>query len=68
MHLWWTAALAPREVDAPGSLAGGGEPQEFLIEIELLRIEGNNAVVRLWAPEQVRIVSAKKDPHCQAAS
>jgi hypothetical protein len=33
--------------------------------MELLRIEGDTVVLRLWAPDQVRIVSAKKDPHCQ---
>jgi len=65
MHLWWTGTIAPREPDAPVTLDGAaGQPQEFVIELELLRIEGTTAVVRLWAPEQVKIISAQKDPHC----
>lgn len=68
MHLRWTGhfAAGKREPpDGPGHAAG--EPEEFLVEIELLKIVGDSAVVRLWAPEEVMILSAKKDPQCQAA-
>ena len=66
MHLWSTGAFRPGEPNGPVDLQGKhGRQNDLLVEIELLRIEGNNAVVRLWAPDHVRIVSAKKDPRCQ---
>ena len=69
MHCWFEGVAVRKDLNAPGDLGGKcGEPEKFLIEIQLLRIEGNNAVVRLWAPEQVKIVSAEKDPHCQGDS
>jgi hypothetical protein len=68
MHLYWTGGLLPRE---PGAATGpAGEfaaEEEYLIEIELLRIEGNNAIVRINAPPHVDIVSAKRDPRCQGS-
>lgn len=69
MHLWWSGAFATSQRKSPrGPKGERDEPGEFLIEIELLRIEGDSAVVRLWAPDEVTILSAKKDPHCQAGS
>ena len=68
MHLWWTGVSTPTGPGAPGSLQGQcGQPEELLIEIELLRIEGSSAVVRINAPPQVDIVSAKKDPRCRGS-
>ena len=64
MHLWWNGAfLAPIPEDAPHPMRKCGEVGEFLVEIELLRIEGDKVTVRLWAPEPVRIISARRDPH-----
>ncbi len=68
MHLYWTGFFAPREPNASIDRDGNcGKAQEYLIEIELLRIEGNNAIVRINAPPQVSMVSAKKDPQCQGS-
>jgi hypothetical protein len=36
-----------------------GETKEILIEVELLRIQGDKVTLRLSAPDEVRIVSAK---------
>ena len=64
MHLWWNGAfLAPVPEDAADPARECGEIGEFLVEIELLRIEGDKVTVRLCAPAPVRIVSARKDPH-----
>jgi hypothetical protein len=68
MHLYWTGVLLPRERDAQSDPDGKhGRAAQHLVEIELLRIEGNNAIVRIKAPPQVDIVSAKKDPRCRGS-
>ena len=66
MHLWWDGAfLAPVPADAADPPRACGAVGEYMVEIELLRIEGDKVTVRLWAPEPVRIVSARKDPHAR---
>ena len=68
MHLWWTGAFLAKDVRAYVEPSGFVvETGEFLIEIELVRVEGEKATIRISAPEQVKIVSAKKDPHCASA-
>ena len=60
MHLWWTGAFLCPGVELV-------EANEHLIEIQLVRIEGNQAIIRIWAPDEVEILAAKKDPHCRGA-
>lgn len=54
MHLWVRSGDGPKA-------------EEFLAEIELVRVDGKTVTLRIWAPDQVSIVSAKKDPHSSAA-
>jgi hypothetical protein len=66
MHLWWTGAFLPNGIHSFPGTGGPVEAGEFLIEIQLLRVEGDAAILRFCGPEQVRMVSAKKDPHRKA--
>ena len=68
MHLWWTGVMGAQPNNARRNPRGNlVEADEFLIEIELVRIEGDRATIRIWAPDQVRIISANKDSHRQKA-
>jgi len=69
IHLWGTGAFLAKGLDVAcvASARDLVEAGEFLIELELVRIEGNVATIRIWAPDQIKIISAKKDPHCQVA-
>lgn len=66
MHLWLDGGLAadgrPADEATPDH---AGPAKQGLIEVQVLKIEGDSVTIRFWAPDPVVMISAGKDPHCR---
>jgi len=69
MYLWLTGGLGADDGRGDGAAhSEKGPAQQGLIEVQVLKIEGDSVTIRFWAPDPVLMISAGKDPHCQPIS